>query len=350
MPFRGNDVKGGVFVPAPDLTGRFRRDIEALVGQPFDREAKLLVAVSGGPDSLALLLLAHAAYGQSINAATVDHGMRAANADEARFVAELCAARRIPHATLIASQRTPVRAGSLVHAGSLQARARAIRYTLLAEHAGRIGCRWLLTGHHLDDQAETLLMRMARGSGLPGLASIRTRRCEGTIEVVRPLLGWTRATLRTVVDEAGVTPVDDPSNRSPDYDRTHFRALLTDTPLLNPERLATSASHLAECEDALAWAAIREWDVRHGIEEAGSRSIAVADLPRELRRRLALRAIDEVRRENGLVADWRRDGIGRLLDLLDAGRTATLAHVKCGGGPVWRFQAAPPRRAPRPLS
>ncbi len=343
MPFRGNDVKGGVFVPAPDLTGRFRRDAEALVGQPFDRETKLLVAVSGGPDSVALLLLAHAAYGDNVHAATVDHGMRVANAGEARFVAELCAARRISHVTLTDPDC------AFIRTGSPQAKARTLRYRLLAEHAASVGCRWLATGHHRDDQAETLLMRLARGSGLPGLAAIRARRREGTIEVVRPLLGWTRATLRTVVDEAGVTPVDDPSNRSPDHDRTHFRALLTDTPLLDPQRLAASASHLADCEDALAWATAHEWNVRHAIADHGSRSIAVADLPRELRRRLALRAIDEVRRENDLVADWRRDGIGRLLDLLDAGRTATLAHVKCSGGLVWRFEPAPPRRAPKPL-
>lgn len=326
---------------------RFRRDFEALLGQPLGADEKLLVAVSGGPDSLALLLLAHAAYGPRVHAATVDHGLRPANADEARFVAELCAARVIPHATLTGRGSIPV------HAANLQAQARGLRYRLLADHAERLGCRWLATGHHQDDQAETLLMRMARGSGLPGLAAIRPRRRDASgnaVEVIRPLLGWARGALRTIVDEAGAMPVDDPSNRSPDHDRTHFRELLTDTPLLAPARLAASASHLAQCEDALAWTAAREWDVRHGIEEHGARSIAVADLPRELRRRLVLRAIDEVRREHRIVAGWRRDGAGHLLDLLEADRTATLAQVKCSGGPVWRFEPAPPRRAPRARS
>lgn len=341
---RGNDAGTGrryalqVLTPAPHLVKRFRENLEALAGTSVPR---LGLAVSGGPDSLAMLLLAAAAY-PGAEAATVDHRLRPENADEAAAVATLCAALGIRHETL--------RVEVALTGEGLQSAARHARYAALGEWASRRSLPALLTAHHADDQAETLLMRLARGSGLPGLASIRARRSEGAIEIVRPLLGWTRATLRTVIDDAGLTSADDPSNRSPDHDRTHVRALLTDTPLLDPERLAASASHLANCEDALDWAAACEWKVRHGIEKPGSHSIAVVDLPRELRRRLAARAIDEVRRENGLAADWRRDGIGRLLDRLDMGATATLAHVKCSGGPVWRFQATPPRRAPRPVS
>lgn len=327
---------------------RFRRDIEALTGHALRADEKLLVAVSGGPDSLALLLLAHAAYGSRVHAATVDHAMRAANADEARFVADLCASRAIAHATLTRSN------GIVVHAASLQAQARGLRYLLLADHAARLGCRWLATGHHRDDQAETLLMRMARGSGLPGLAAIRPRRREHSgsspaspVEIIRPLLGWTRASLREIVDEAGLVPIDDPSNRSPDHDRTHFRALLARTPLLKPDRLAASASHLGNCEDALAWAEEREWDARHNVAHDQTWQVDVIGLPRELRRRLTLRAIEAVRSEHGMVAEWRRDGVGRLLELLGSGRAATLAGVKCSGGVRWRFEAAPPRRAGR---
>lgn len=329
---------------SPDTVARFRRDTDALIGRPLGDD-KLLVAVSGGPDSLALLLLAHAGYDGRVHAASVDHGLRAANAQEARFVAALCADRGVPHAILTSSDERSV------SASNRQASARALRYRLLAEHAASVGCRWLATGHHRDDQAETLLMRMARGAGLPGLASIRSRRCdasgsrsEGAVQVVRPLLAWTRATLRTIVDAAGLTPVDDPSNRSADYDRTRFRALLADTPLLDPARLAASASHLGDCEDALGWAEAREWGERTWVEDHRTWRVDVAGLPRELRRRVIVRAIDEARREHGVIGDWRRDGVGRLLDLLDAGRTATLAGVKCCGGSVWRFEAAPPRR------
>lgn len=324
-----------MLVPAPDLVTRFRRDTEQLIGRSLGDD-KILVAVSGGPDSLALLLLAQAALGVHVHAATVDHGLRAASADEARFVAKLCAARGISHATLTADRPA-------AH-GSPQAQARGLRYRLLADHAGNNACRWLATGHHRDDQAETLLMRVARGSGLPGLASIRARRSEHGVEIIRPLLGWTRATLRTVVDDARIEPVDDPSNRSPDYDRTRFRALLADTPLLDPDRLAASASHLGDCEDALAWAELREWGVRVEIQDGRTWRVDVAQLPRELRRRFVLRAIDEARRGSGLTAPWRREGVGRLLDLIDAGRAATLAGVKCGGGSVWRFEIAPARR------
>lgn len=323
--------------PALPLVQRFRRDCEALTRNPFPGSDKLLVAVSGGPDSLALLLLAHASFGDRVVAATVDHQLRPENADEASFVARLCAARAIPHETL--------RGAPLVHAASVQAQARGLRYRLLGDHAARLGCRWLATGHHLDDQAETLLMRMSRGSGLPGLAAIRPRRPVAPgIDLIRPLLAWTRDALRSVVDEAGLTPIDDPSNRSPAHDRTHFRALLAVAPLLETECLAASASHLADCEDALSWIAAREWDARVAMDDRRAWRVDAAGLPRELRRRLVVRAIDEVRRDNGLATEWRRDGVGRLLDLLEAGRTATLAGVKCSGGGVWRFEATPPRR------
>lgn len=331
-----------MFTPAPDLVARFRRDTEALTGHSLADDEKLLIAVSGGPDSLALLLLAHAAYGPRVHAATVDHRLRPESGDEARFVASLCAARGIDHSTLAPPDSL------VVHAAGVQAQARGVRYVLLAGLAASLGCRWLATGHHLDDQAETLLMRLARGSGLPGLASIRARRHQGGflqlgVEVVRPLLGWRRETLRAIVRDAGIAPVDDPSNASPDYDRTQYRALLSETPLLRPERLAAAASHLGDCEEALAWTLDREWDARTTIENYEVWHVDVADLPRELRRRVVMRVIDEVRFEFGTIEEWRRDKVGRLLGLLEAGRAATLADVKCTGGAVWRFEPAPPR-------
>lgn len=329
--------------PSPQTVERFRRDTEALTGHPLSDEEKLLVAVSGGPDSLALLLLAHAAYGARTQAATVDHQLRPASADEARFVADLCASRSIAHRTLTG-------ADNIVIASSVQARARGLRYLLLASWAASQQCRWLATGHHLDDQAETILMRLSRGSGLPGLASIRKRRREWAawppepaVDVVRPLLRWRRETLHAVVRDAGLKPIDDPSNRSTDYDRTHFRDLLARTPLLRPDGLAASASHLADCEEALAWSLEREWDARVSVENYEQMHLDVSGLPGELRRRFAIRAIEELRFELGAIAEWRRDKVARLVSLLDAGRTATLAGIKCTGGAVWLFEPAPPR-------
>src|ERR1044071_7669487 len=129
-----------------EQVARFRADLEALTGGPPER---LGVAVSGGPDSLALLLLAHAAYPGRVHAATVDHGLRPESAAEAAFVAGLCGARDIPHATLRAEMQ---------ERSNIQAAARARRYALLTQWLGGIGAQFLATAHHLDDQAETLLM------------------------------------------------------------------------------------------------------------------------------------------------------------------------------------------------
>lgn len=328
-------------VIAPEQADRFRRDTEALVGRAIARDEKLLVAVSGGPDSLGLLLLAHSVYGDRVHAATVDHRLRPAGAVEARFVAEVCTTRAIDHKTL-----TGCVADADATSGA-QARARSLRYALLESWAAHLGCGWLATGHHLEDQAETILMRLARGSGLPGLASIRARRPAGTphaaVAVVRPLLGWRRHELLAIVERASLIPVDDPSNRSGQHDRTHFRALLAQRPLLAPERLAASASHLGDCEDALAWSERREWGWRARTEGRAIRHVEVGGLPAELKRRLTARAIDAVRLEQSIAASWRTDKVARLVGLLDAGRTATLAGVKCTGGASWRFEPAPPR-------
>lgn len=321
--------------PSAANVARFAADLAALAGEG---ESGLGVAVSGGPDSLALLLLAAAAYPGRVRAATVDHGLRAENAAEARFVAGLCADLGVPHAIL----EGELPAGG----GSVQARARALRYRLLAGWAGRAGLSYVATAHHVDDQAETLLMRLARGSGLPGLAGIRAARAlaqDRDVRLVRPLLGWRRDELAALVAAAGLHAVDDPSNRAPGFDRTRFRALLQASGDLDPVRLADAASHLADCDAALAWAADAAWSLRalrgEGIE------LDMAGLPREIVRRLVRRAIEEVRAAGGLAGGWREDGLDRLLVTLGAGGRATLAGVLCSGGAVWRFRPAPPRRS-----
>src|ERR1700712_1015430 len=156
-----------------EQAARFRADLEALTGGTPER---LGLAVSGGPDSLALLLLAHAAYPGQVHAATVDHGLRPEGAAEAAFVAGICGALDIRHATLRAEMR---------ETSNIQAAARARRYALLKAWIGEIGALFLATAHHLDDQAETLVMRLSRGSGLSGLSGIRAV----NPPLVRPLLG-----------------------------------------------------------------------------------------------------------------------------------------------------------------
>jgi tRNA(Ile)-lysidine synthase len=122
-------------MPTAEQTERFRRDLEALAGGPPGR---LGVAVSGGPDSLALLLLAHGAFEGRTEAATVDHRLRPENADEAALVARLCGDLGVPHATLADP------ASAIAGAGA-QAQARALRYRLLAGWAGERGIAWLAT-------------------------------------------------------------------------------------------------------------------------------------------------------------------------------------------------------------
>ena len=289
-----------------------------VAGEPF------AVAVSGGPDSLALLLLARAAHPGQFSALTVDHGLRAEAAAEAAMLADVCTGLGVPHATLRWEGAKPI--------ANIQAEARTARYALMGEWCAAHGVPWLLTGHHADDQAETLLMRLARGSGSAGLAAIRSARpLRPAVTILRPLLAVRRDDLRAVVDAAGLEPVDDPANRSPAYDRTAARALLAATPWLDADRLAAAAANLADAEAALAWAADLAWESRvRTLDEM--LEVDATGLPRELRRRLAARALET------LGATPPGPEIDRMLARLDTGGTATLAGIQGRGGPMWTFR------------
>ncbi|MFC3712631.1 tRNA lysidine(34) synthetase TilS [Sphingoaurantiacus capsulatus] len=307
-------------------------DVERLIGRPLGDEEPLAVAVSGGPDSLALLLLAHAAFGARVRALTVDHGLRPEGADEAAGVAAICAHLGVPHTTLPWEGPKPT--------GNLQAAARDARYALMSDWCVANGIVWLVTAHHADDQAETLLLRLARGSGLAGLAGVRvTRRLPTGVTLLRPLLDARRADLAAVVLAAGLTAADDPSNHNARFDRTHARRWLAALPDLDAAGLAASAAHLAEAEAALAWTADLAWAGR-ASETAGELHLDAADLPRELQRRLLIRALKTLAAPESRGAE-----IDRLLAALQAGETATLGGIRAEGGRIWRFAAAPPRRS-----
>jgi tRNA(Ile)-lysidine synthase len=312
-----------------------RPDLAALLGtalgRPLDTGERLAVAVSGGPDSVALLLLAQAAYPGRVLALTVDHGLRPAAAAEAAEVAALCAARGVPHATLPWVGAKPV--------ANLQAEARRVRYALMRDACVAAGIGVLITAHHADDQAETLLMRLARGSGA-GLAGIRVQRSLGAgVVLVRPLLAMRRSLLAAIVADAGIVPVVDPTNDDPHYDRTHARRLLATASWIDAAQLAASAAHLAETEVALDWVTERAWAGRASVDDAGL-SLDAVGLPATLVRRLVVRAIAH------FVPDAAPRGadITRLIGCLDSGGAATLAGVKGHGGRLWRFTLAPPRR------
>jgi tRNA(Ile)-lysidine synthase len=319
-------------IPAPDLVARFRADLGALAGSP----ARLGLAVSGGPDSLALLLLAATALPGRVHAATVDHGLRPESGWEALHVEDICGRLGCPH-TILSVTVADGPAG-------LQAEARAARYAALAAWAGSERLPVLATAHHLDDQAETVLMRLSRGAGVGGLGGIRPLRRDGDLLVARPLLGWTKAELVHLIATVGIEPADDPSNADPRFDRTSVRRLLRDHPELDPSRLARTAAAAREAEDALDWATDQLLEDRL-TSQGGEWRLDPSGLPSELKRRLLLRTLAEIRAAHGLPAAARSGpDQDRLLRALETGATATLADVMARGGPVWHFRLAPPRR------
>jgi tRNA(Ile)-lysidine synthase len=307
---------------APNLSLQFRRDVERLTGN----EGRIGLAVSGGADSLGLLIIAHATMPEWINVATVDHGLRTEAGAEAAFVADVCASFGIPHTTL--RPKTPI-------TGSLQSAARAARYTLLHEWADEHDLTWIATAHHIEDQAETLMMRLLRGSGIEGLSSIRDRNGK----IIRPLLGWHRADLRGLVEVMGIIPVDDPSNADPRYDRVRMRRLLADNAWIDAAALAKSAAILAEVNGALDWSAQREAERRITRDAAGV-ALDPNHLPNDLLRRLlliALRLIDPDIAPRG-------DQMTALINALIRTEKTMIGNILCQGGLIWHLTSAPPRR------
>lgn len=327
-----------------DLPARFAADLAALWPED-ERAGPLGLAVSGGPDSLALLLLAHEALPGQITVASVDHGLRPAAAEEIALVGRVTADRGIPF-TPLAVTLAP---------GNTQARARDARYAALAQWAQNARLGAVATAHHADDQAETLLMRLNRGSGLAGLAGVRARsRIEGSaIALLRPLLGWRKAELAGVVATAGLTAAADPSNTNPDFDRARLRAALAGAEWLDPLALATSAAHIAEGWQALEWYAELDWHemVMREDNDTGTPGFSYcANVPRII----AIETILRIIRELGGHAT--RSEAARAWDRLWAGENASLGGVLAVPGVervekirvtmrVWRFRPEPARGA-----
>ena len=299
-------------MPAPDLTARFSADLAAL----WPGRRTLGVAVSGGPDSVALLLLAHAARPGAIAAATVDHGLRPESAAEAAQVAEICEKLGVPHSILTVT----------VAPGNVQAQARAARYAALAEWMGTNLHSALTTAHHTDDQAETLLLRLNRGSGVAGLAGVRARGLvPGTrLPLLRPLLGWRRAELAGVIAAAGVPVADDPSNRDERFDRVRIRVALAGAEWLDVPALATSAANLADAASAIEWAAQREWAERVERGALGVLARIVTELDGE---------------------EPRGGAVARLFDALAARQAMSIGGLVARAVPEgWTFMKAPARK------
>lgn len=320
--------------PLPGPSERFRRILDSLVAPA----APIGIAVSGGPDSLALLLLAAASRPGLVEAATVDHALREGSRAEAETVAAVCGGLGVPHRILTVEWVTKPMTG-------LQERARAARYGLLSAWANEQGLGALATAHHVDDQAETFLMRLTRGAGVRGLAAMRASvpLPGGDVPLVRPLLGWQRSELEQLCVKAGLKPAQDPSNQDEQFERVRVRRALAELNWLDARAIARSAANLAQADAALHWATDLEWKRAVKVGPAGAILYQPAEAPREIRRRIARRAILRLATEGG-GAELRGRELDRLLALLVTGRTATLRGVLCSGGKQWRFAKAPARR------
>lgn len=332
--------------PNPADVERFSTELERLWPLEDRKAASVLgLAVSGGPDSLALLLLAASALPGKVAVASVDHGLRADAPSEVALVERVCAALGLPFTALKVN----------VAGGNLQARAREARYAALSRWLRENDLGALATAHHADDQAETLLMRLARGSGLSGLAGVRAAAPfdpgDGAepFPLLRPLLGWRKAELEAVIAHCGVTPALDPSNEQMRFERVRVREHLAAHDWLDPEALALSAENLAEAWRAIEWYAQTDWEEMVERENEGAAFRYTANVPRVIQIETVRRIISEL---GGVVT---RSEAGRAADRLWRGENASLGGVlavptveriaKVGVEMrVWRFTPEPPRR------
>lgn len=225
-------------------------DLKRLMARfaPFEPAPLVAIAVSGGADSMALAALLNswaAELGGEAIALVVDHGLRRDSAAEARQVGQWLGGLGLRHHLLSWQGPKP--------RGNRQAAARAARYRLLAEWCREHSVLHLATAHHLDDQAETFLLRLGRGSGLEGLAAMASLREMPDLRLLRPLLAVPKARLQATVRSRGVPWVEDPSNQDPAFARSHLRALRPALAAqgLEPAKLAATARHLGWARSAL---------------------------------------------------------------------------------------------------
>src|SRR3954463_16300716 len=316
----------------------------------------LVLAVSGGPDSVAMMWLAGRRAralraGPRLVAVTIDHGLRSEAAREARDVKHLAKALDLPHRTLRWSGAKPKT--------GVPSAARDARYRLLAKAARAAGATHVLTAHTQEDQAETLLMRMSRGSGIAGLAAMARQSRRDGVVLARPLLQVPKARLLATLKRAGIGFADDPTNRDSTFTRPRFRAIM---PALAAEgfdarNLARLAARLARANAALEilvdgaerYLALRERDPAH----AGFDAKAFAALAEEIRLRLLLRRIDRVGHEGpaelgkveALLAALDRAcaATGPAKRRIGLKQTLAGALVSLADGRI-RIEPAPPRR------
>jgi tRNA(Ile)-lysidine synthase len=271
----------------------------------------LVLAVSGGPDSVALMWLAARwrkalSRGPHLLAVTVDHGLRPESAHEARDVKRLARALDVPHRTMRWTGEKPK--------SGVPAAARTARYRLLAGAARQSGASHIFTAHTRDDQAETLLMRLVRGSGISGLAAMARESEREGVFIARPFLNISKSRLIATLTKANVGYADDPTNRDVSFTRPRIRSVIEGlaTEGGDARNLARLASRLARANAAIEvlvdgaarYLALRDREPQSAVVASGAQSpstgfeaAAFARMPEEIRLRLLLRAIDRAGHE-----------------------------------------------------
>jgi len=327
----------------------------------------IVLAVSGGPDSVALMWLAARwrralARGPRLVAVTIDHGLRPESAREARTVKRLARALDLPHLTLRWTGDKPK--------SGVPAAARAARYRLLAAAARRNGASHILTAHTSDDQAETLLMRLLRGSGIAGLAGMARHSQREGMQIARPFLDVSKSQLLATLEKAGIDFADDPTNRDLNFTRPRVRGVIKELAAEGGDarNLARLAARLARAnaaieilvEGAARYLSLKNhlainWPAAASVGNRASVSfdaMAFAGLPEEIRLRLLQRAIDRLGHEgpaelgkvetllSSLDRELKRSALPRSARLK---RTLAGALVSLGQGRLM-IAPAPPRR------
>ncbi|MFG1348989.1 tRNA lysidine(34) synthetase TilS [Xanthobacter autotrophicus] len=331
-------------------------DLDALFA-PFTSHPRILIAVSGGPDSTALLHLAARwragrAAGPGLIAATVDHGLRAEAAAEAEAVGAFAARLGVPHRILVWQGAKP--------AHGIQEAAREARYGLLAEAARQAGATALALAHTRDDQAETVLFRLARGSGLSGLSGMRSDAARLGLALLRPFLDLPKGRLVATLEAAGLGFVSDPSNGDLRYARPRLRTMaqVLAGEGLDARRLAVLARRVARADQALeaatdaAEAALR----LPGVEEfPDTISLDVFQaLPDEIALRLLGRAIHRAGTE-GPVELAKLEALFEALKAAGQAPSAPFRRTLAGAlvslrGAALQVVTAPPRRKTSPIA
>ncbi len=291
---------------------------------PFESRPHVAVAVSGGADSLALVLMADAwvrARAGRITALTVDHGLRPGSGAEAAQLSRQLAACGIGHHILCWEGPKPD--------GGIQARARAVRYRLLEAWCAGHGVLHLLTAHTADDQAETLLLRLRRGSTLYGLAAMSALIERPWGRLLRPLLACRHDDLCAWLRAAGMGWNEDPSNRDPRFERSRLRTEIAagqSGPAL--QHLAARLGRLRRADDAVMTRLLARLVVLHG--RRGRIGAAFAALPEALAQGLLGRVCLAVGGGPRVPAEA---ALRRALARLAAGRATTLAGCRLNPGP-----------------